>query len=71
MADSVQKRQQRYLKATFIWHRKKNNPEHTHTLKAKLDQIPPRGCVFVCGAKHHSFILFTFADSEQVQGHLK
>lgn len=39
MADSVQKRQQRYLKATFIWHRKKNNPEYTHTLKVKLDRI--------------------------------
>lgn len=37
--------------------------------KDGFEMDPATGCV--CGAEHHSFILFTFADSEQVQGHLK
>lgn len=39
--------------------------------KSEIGSDPARVCVFLYGAEHHSFILFTSADSEQVQGHLK
>jgi len=42
----------------FIWHKKKNNPEHTRTLKVKLDRILQEVvCFCVMLTIIHSFYL--------------